>query len=87
MPDPAPQKSKSPNNANQRDASLTMRINRAANELNPFLVVVAVGLLILNVTFYLGMSMSRQPLVSSAVHSYSAADDTSTAFHTGSTRY
>ena len=65
-----------------------MRINRAANELNPFLVVVAVGLLILNVTFYLGMSVSRQPIVSSAAHSYSGtADETSAAFHSGSARY
>ncbi len=46
-----------------------MRINRAANELNPFLVVVAVGLLILNLTFYLGMSVARHPTAAATAQS------------------
>lgn len=71
MPYPPPQRDKSPNNANAKNASLAVRINRAANELNPFLVVLAVGLLILNLTFYLGMSVSQHPAVGSAAHAAS----------------
>ena len=39
--------------------SLAVRINRAANDLNPMLMVLAIGLLVLNITLYLGMSVSR----------------------------
>ena len=58
-----------------------MRINRAANELNPFLLVVAVGLLILNLTFYLGMAVSQYP-AGAAAHTtgYTAA---ASAFSSG----
>jgi len=66
---PPPKQDKSPNNAGKKHASLAVRINNAANELNPFLVVVAVGLLILNITFYLGMSVSRHPTAAAAPHS------------------
>ena len=68
MPYPPPRRDKSQNSANEKHASLAMRINRAANELNPFLVVVAVGLLILNFTFYLGMSVSQHPVMNAASH-------------------
>ncbi|MBV8778488.1 MAG: hypothetical protein JO032_16500 [Alphaproteobacteria bacterium] len=44
-----------------RKGSLVLRLDRAAGELNPFLVVLAIGLLILNVTLYLGMAAARQP--------------------------
>lgn len=71
MPYPPPRKDKPPKNANAKHASLAVRINRAANELNPFLVVLAVGLLILNLTFYLGMSISQHPAVGSAAHAAS----------------
>jgi hypothetical protein len=65
---PPPRRHKSPNNAGKKHASLAARINNAANELNPFLVVVAVGLLILNITLYLGMSVSRYPKAAAAPH-------------------
>jgi hypothetical protein len=56
-----------------------MRLNRAANELNPLLMLVAVGLLILDVTFYLGITAShesmawRPPLQSASSAAPSAA--------------
>jgi hypothetical protein len=77
MPYPPPRRDKSQNSANEKHASLAMRINRAANELNPFLVVVALGLLILNLTFYLGMSVSQHPATATPAHSaaYSAPVD------------
>jgi hypothetical protein len=65
---PPPRRHKSPNNAGKKHASLAVRINNAANELNPFLVVVALGLLILNIIFYLGMSVSRYPPAAAAPH-------------------
>jgi hypothetical protein len=43
--------------------ALAARIDRAANDLNPLLVVLAIGLMILNITLYLGMAVSRQPFV------------------------
>ena len=57
----APRKDKSPENANKARATLAARINRAASDLNPFLVIVVIGLVILNLTFYLGMFASRHP--------------------------
>ncbi|HTZ35629.1 MAG TPA: hypothetical protein VMB84_06350 [Stellaceae bacterium] len=42
-------------------ATWTMRVDRAANDLNPMLVVVAIGLMVLNITLYIGMAASRQP--------------------------
>lgn len=68
MPYPPPRKDKPPKNANAKHASLAVRINRAANELNPFLLVLAVGLLILNLTFYLGMSISQHPAAAATSH-------------------
>ena len=61
---------------NQTDGrnSLGVRINRAANELNPMLMVLAVGLLVLNITLYLGMSVSRAHI--SGVPAASAATTT-----------
>ena len=41
--------------------SLTLRIDRAAGDLNPVLIVFVVGLLALNLILYIGMSLSRQP--------------------------
>lgn len=67
-PYPPPQRDKSTNTANAKQASLAVRINRAANELNPFLVVLAVGLLILNLTFYLGMSVSQHTAAAATSH-------------------
>jgi hypothetical protein len=56
---PSP-KRKPPNNAKEAPISLALRINRAAGDVNPVLMVFALGLLILNITFYLGMSLSRE---------------------------
>ncbi|MFZ2007826.1 MAG: hypothetical protein WAV02_22290 [Stellaceae bacterium] len=72
MPHPPPRRDKSPNNASEKQASLAIRINRAANELNPFLVILAVGLLILNLTFYLGMSVSQHSPTAAHAASYTA---------------
>ena len=36
--------------------SLTRRLDRAAADLNPFLMVLAVGLIVLNLTLYIGMA-------------------------------
>lgn len=44
-------------------ASLALRLDRAAGDLNPFLLVVTIGLLLLNITLYLGMMAARQPFV------------------------
>jgi hypothetical protein len=41
-------------------ATLALRIDRAANDLNPLLVVLAIGLLVLNLTLYIGMAVSRE---------------------------
>ena len=73
MPYPSPRNNKPSNNLDEKRTSLAVRINRAARELNPFLLIVALGLLILNVTFYLGMSVSRLPAISAGIHAYSAS--------------
>jgi len=49
-----------------------MRLNQAANELNPFLIVVAIGLMVLNLVLYLGMSVSQQFPARAAAHPYTA---------------
>lgn len=54
---PSPHSNK-PHNRHKTQKSFAVRINRAAHDLNPFLVLVAVGLLLLNLTFYLGMAVS-----------------------------
>jgi len=59
---------KSSNSSKDARASLALRISRAANDLNPVLVVMAIGLLVLNITLYLGMSVTRQPSVWAATH-------------------
>ena len=43
--------------------SLALRLVRAADALNPFLVIVVVGLVLLDVTLYVGLSVSREPYV------------------------
>ncbi len=59
MQQPPSPKRKPPNNPKEA-VSLALRINRAAGDVNPVLMVFALGLLILNITFYLGMSLSRE---------------------------
>ncbi len=56
-------KTKSLDAAKSPVKALAVRINRAADDLNPLLMVLAVGLLILNITLYLGMSVAREPFV------------------------
>ncbi|MBV9965929.1 MAG: hypothetical protein JO008_09545 [Alphaproteobacteria bacterium] len=41
--------------------SLALRIDRAAADLNPVLLVLVIGLFILNVTLYMGIAASREP--------------------------
>ena len=40
-------------------AALARRHDRAAGELNPFLTVLAVGLIVLNLTLYIGMAAAE----------------------------
>ena len=87
---PSPPKGKLPKTVDGKPASLAVRINRAANELNPFLIVLAIGLLILNLTLYLGMSVSRQSTAWAANRSFSAPADSAPATSftgSGGTRY
>jgi hypothetical protein len=62
-----------PNKGHEKRTSLPVRLNQAANELNPFLIIVALGLMILNLVLYLGMSVSRQTLAGTTAHPYSAS--------------
>jgi hypothetical protein len=62
MPYLQPPKGKSPNDAKAQRAALALRIDRAARDLNPFLMVFAAGLVLLNLTFCLGMAVARQPV-------------------------
>jgi hypothetical protein len=39
--------------------SLALRLDRAAGDLNPFLLVVTIGLLLLNVTLGLGLAVTQ----------------------------
>jgi hypothetical protein len=47
-------------------AALALKLDRAAHDLNPILVVLAIGLMLLNIVLYLGMMASREPFVWSA---------------------
>jgi hypothetical protein len=59
MQSPEPRKPKRVADRSGPPASLALRIDRAASDLNPFLVIAAIGLLILNVTLYLGMAAQQ----------------------------
>lgn len=63
MQAPEPPKDKSSARSKEPRASLALRIDRAAGDLNPFLLVLMIGLLMLNLTLYLGMMASRHPFV------------------------
>ena len=45
--------------------ALVMKIERAAGDLNPLLMVLAVGLVVLNLTLYLGMAAAHDSLSAS----------------------
>jgi hypothetical protein len=59
MPYPERPNEKSLDADKDRVKALVMRIERAAGDLNPFLMVLAVGLLLLNLTLYLGMAAAH----------------------------
>ena len=61
MPYPERPKQKTVASRKEPRTSLVLRIDRAAGDVNPFLVVMVIGLLILNLTLYLGMAPARQP--------------------------
>jgi hypothetical protein len=63
-----PPEDKSPGNLKEARAALASRISRAANDLNPVLMVLAIGLMVLNLTLYLGMAVSREPFPWSPSH-------------------
>jgi hypothetical protein len=52
--------------------AFVLRMDRAAGDLNPFLVVLTIGLLMLDLTLYLGMTVSREPFVARAAHQITA---------------
>jgi len=68
MQSPPPPDDKTSDPRKETSASLAVRLNRAANELNPFLVVLAAGLFVLNLTLYVGLSIAREPMISTALH-------------------
>lgn len=61
-------KDKSPAVSKARVKSLVLRLDRAANDLNPILIVLAVGLMVLNLTLYIGMAAAGQSFVWTAPH-------------------
>ena len=79
MQSPPPPEDKPANNQTDGRTSLAVRINRAANDLNPMLMVLAIGLLMLNITLYLGMSVSRAHITGTSA----AAAATTTGYGQG----
>jgi hypothetical protein len=63
MQTPKRPKDKSSARSKEPRASLALRVDRAAGDLNPFLMVVTIGLLVLNLTLYLGMMATQHPFV------------------------
>jgi hypothetical protein len=59
MQSPERQKPKPVANETGPRASLALRIDRAASDFNPFLIIATIGLLILNVTLYLGTAAQQ----------------------------
>jgi hypothetical protein len=43
--------------------TMAVRLDRAASDLNPLLVVLAIGLMVLNLALYIGMAVSRDPSI------------------------
>lgn len=69
-----PERPKQKPSAKAKDArgSFALRMDRAADGLNPFLVILTIGLLALDLTLYVGLSVSREPLVLRAAHQLAA---------------
>jgi hypothetical protein len=59
MQSPERQKPKPVANETDPRASLALRLDRAASDFNPFLVIATIGLLILNLTLYLGTAVQQ----------------------------
>ena len=62
---------------------MARRLDRAAGELNPFLTVLAVGLIVLNLTLYIGMAAAEG---TSARH-FAAQPRASAAYDADSARW
>jgi hypothetical protein len=67
--------------------ALVVRIERAAGDLNPFLMVLAAGLLLLNLTLYLGMAAANDSFTMGRprqdISHYAQPEATSATFHEG----
>jgi hypothetical protein len=48
------------------------RLDRAAGDLNAFLVVLTIGLMVLDLSLYLGMAVSREPFAWRAAQQFAA---------------
>ena len=68
MPYPERPNDKPLTGAKKPRASLALRIDHAAKDVNPLLIVVALGLMLLNFTLYIGLSVSRLPAQGGAWH-------------------
>jgi hypothetical protein len=80
MPSPEHPHDKSPDTSKEGIKSLSRRLDRAAADLNPFLMVLAVGLIVLNLTLYIGMAAAGD--ASTASMRRPAAAQTAVAYPT-----
>jgi hypothetical protein len=78
---PIPERPKNKLVASPKDprGPFTLLIDRAAGDLNPFLVILAIGLMLLNLTLYLGLAASRHPFVWTQPHEIGSAAATPAA--------
>jgi hypothetical protein len=67
--------------------ALVMKIERAAGDLNPLLMVLAVGLVVLNLTLYLGMAAAQNSFAVARPRQdasyYAQPEATPATFHEG----
>jgi|HubBroStandDraft_2_1064218.scaffolds.fasta_scaffold351193_2 hypothetical protein len=59
---------KSPDRSKGTRRALALQLDRAAHDLNPILVIFAVGLMVLNLTLYIGMAAAGEPFVWTQPH-------------------
>ena len=59
MPIPERPKNKPLGERKDPRGTMAVRLDRAASDLNPILVALAIGLMVLNLTLYIGMAVSR----------------------------
>ena len=57
-----------PKQAAETAKILARRVERWAGEINPLLMALVVGLLVLNLTLYIGLAAAREPFIWSAPH-------------------